>query len=578
MTCQSWEGSTIDGKFPLLEWLGGWADRCIFLTVRQGTQRSNIKLIPASGADADAHLAYWETARSLSHPHLLQLMESGRCTVQGTDVVYVLTEKTDAILSSMIPLKPLDRSEVKPILDPVVDALSFLHEKGFGHGSLRPSNIVQVGTQWKLTSEKIASGEFAGRKSDEYDAPEVAAGELTPASDIWSLGMIVVEVFKQRTPIWNNDAKQDPVIPDSLPPPYFEIARGCLHWDPAKRISVSDVRALLTQDTFPIAIPAAVDNKSPGALPAELSSIPPPPAAVAPSTEPIFPETNRGEPAVETADLFPEMEPVEFAPRSRMFANLEEESERTGGRGFTFLVVLALLVAAAVIGVRGYRNHWFNLGGTQNTPAQSQSPPLQPAQNEAAQAPAQPANTAPRSPATQLQPESSSSQTEAQSSQAPVQPSQEGSASQPPLAQTAPPATEVAPESAKPSRSHETRRQPQSTLEEQAQSSEGRAPRANGKGAVVSRVLPNISPGASSSMRAPVEVELRVSVNERGKVSNVQYMTKGQGNYFARTARQAALSWTFRPPESEGQAMPSEWILLFRFERRRTEATAAPVH
>ena len=47
--CEGWEGRTIDGKFPLLEWLGGWAEQCVFLTVRQGMQTANIKLIVASG-------------------------------------------------------------------------------------------------------------------------------------------------------------------------------------------------------------------------------------------------------------------------------------------------------------------------------------------------------------------------------------------------------------------------------------------------------------------------------------------------------------------------------------------------
>ena len=53
--CEGWEGRTIDGKFPLLEWLGGWAEQCVFLTVRQGMQTANIKLIVASGKEAEGY-------------------------------------------------------------------------------------------------------------------------------------------------------------------------------------------------------------------------------------------------------------------------------------------------------------------------------------------------------------------------------------------------------------------------------------------------------------------------------------------------------------------------------------------
>jgi hypothetical protein len=92
MICEGWEGLTVDGKFPLLEWLGGWADRCVFLTVRQSTHTANIKLIQASGADADACVAKWEAAKELSHPCLVGTMETGRYRLNDTDVAYVVTE------------------------------------------------------------------------------------------------------------------------------------------------------------------------------------------------------------------------------------------------------------------------------------------------------------------------------------------------------------------------------------------------------------------------------------------------------------------------------------------------------
>ena len=78
MICEGWEGLTVDGKFPLLEWLGGWADRCVFLTVRQAPHTANIKLIQASGEDAAACVARWEAAKALPHPCLVEMMETGR--------------------------------------------------------------------------------------------------------------------------------------------------------------------------------------------------------------------------------------------------------------------------------------------------------------------------------------------------------------------------------------------------------------------------------------------------------------------------------------------------------------------
>ncbi|HEY2469049.1 MAG TPA: TonB family protein [Terracidiphilus sp.] len=546
MVCEGWEGSTIDGKFPLLEWLGGWADRCVFLTVRQGTQRANIKLILASGGDAEAHLANWVAAKAQSHLSLTQLMETGRSTIHGADVVYLVTEKADAFLSGIIPRKALNGSEVKAIFDPVVDALSYLHEKGLAHGSVKPANIVRVGEQWKLGADEMeGSGEFAktGRKPDGYDAPEVAEGKITPAADIWSLGIIAVEAFAQKVPVWDRDAKADLGVPVwVMPEPFREMARGCLRWEPADRISIADVRALLTRST----------DTSPAAEP-----IP------APVVKEIgADQRKREEPAAaKPVDLFPKPEPVEFAPRSRMFSNLEDEPEHTGRKGSIVVAVLVLLAIVAVVAVRGFRGRFF----LQNVPAESRStPPKPPApQNEAGQGQT-PANASQPAPS---QPQGASA--EGQS----TPPTHSAPESQAPEPQTSSEAAkpqepaESAPAKSSPATKPETSA-PESKVETTT------PPAADSKGAVVKRVLPNVESGASESMRRVVDVELRVSVNEDGKVSNVEYMTQGAGNYFARKALQAAKGWTFKPPQSDGQAASSEWVLLFRFERRKIDVTA----
>lgn len=545
MICESWEGGTIDGKFPLLEWLGGWADHCVFLTVRRGTEQANIKLIPASGADAEAHLAYWETAKSLSHPNLLKLMESGRYTIHGTEVVYVITEKADTFLSALIPRKALDASDVKCFLEPVVEALMFLHEEGFGHGSVRPSNIILVGTQWKLASEKMASGEIAGRKPAGYDAPEVSSGALTPASDVWSLGMIVVEAFEQRIPSWDSETKSGPEVPNTLPEPFKRIARGCLRWDPSERISISEVRALLAGD----------------ALPSRRSE------PIARWSEPVASESgvqseDEGEIATEDADSFAPAEPVEFAPRSRLFSNLGEE-ERASRKAPKVLAALVVLAVLAVLAVSGFRNGWFHLTETEKAPV-----------------PSQPAT---QTPQPQITPEASQSASANAGQPAGAPPSQpaSGGESAPPLNETSPgsqpPETDTAPAATKQPEPAEAAPTSEPPVHEPETGKPVAKEAANSSGAVMNRVLPNVSPEASGSMRRAVEVELRVSVNEYGSVSNVEYTTLGPGNYFARKARQAAQLWKFKPPETEGHAEASEWVLLFQFDRRRTDVTATEV-
>jgi TonB family protein len=558
MVCEGWEGNTVDGKFPLLEWLRGWADRCVFLTVRQGAQKANIKLVVASGPVADAQLRSWEAAKSLYHPFLVQLMEMGRSTVHESDVVYLVTEKTDTFLSGIIPRKALGPSEVRVILEPILDALSFLHGKGLAHGNVKPSNIVQVGEQWKLGSDEMGSGDLANaaRKPDGYDAPEIAEGRLTPAADMWSLGIIMVEAFAQRTPVWDREAKADLGVPVwVMPEPFREIARGCLRWEPADRTSIEEAKASLARYT-----PSA-DVTAPVA--AEV--VPEPHAdqkkdlrAVA--AEPPF----RAEP-----------EPVEFAPRSRLF-NLEEE-EHTGRKGSFGVAILVLLAVVAVLAIR-FRGRLFPSHEPQNTPAESQTAQPKP------QAPQSEPGSEQSPAANPDQPAPGAAQTPAPNSPTPT-PVQEGATTSQsaPANQSAAATTQPAPTATKPQEvAPEQPKSPPATKPETApaESSDEAVtkPLANSKGAVVKRVLPNVGPEATGSMRRPMDVELRVSVNEEGRVANVQYMTLGPGNYFARKAHQAAEGWKFKPPHSNGQAVASKWVLLFRFERGRTDVTATEIH
>src|ERR1700759_3544297 len=143
MICEAWEGLTVDGKFPLLERLLGGRGRCIFLTVRQGINTAGIRLVVADGSEQTKYLASWDAAKELSHPYLKQLMETGRSSVRGSDLVYAVMEKPDAFLSEFIPSKALSPARAKGILLPIVEALQFAHGKGLVHGSVKPSSIVQ---------------------------------------------------------------------------------------------------------------------------------------------------------------------------------------------------------------------------------------------------------------------------------------------------------------------------------------------------------------------------------------------------------------------------------------------------
>jgi hypothetical protein len=152
-----WVGRIIDGRFTLLQWLGGSEWSGVYLTELQGprSQKAAIKLIPADAGDAEAYIAGWAVTTTLSHPHLMRLFHTGRCQIDTTGLLYVVTEYAEEVLSEIIPERPLTPREANEMLAPVLDALFYLHEKGFVHGHLKLSNIMVVDNQVKLSGDSL---------------------------------------------------------------------------------------------------------------------------------------------------------------------------------------------------------------------------------------------------------------------------------------------------------------------------------------------------------------------------------------------------------------------------------------
>ena len=246
-TWKTWEGRVVDGKYPLRQWLGGSDHSAVFLTQKVGKANENaaIKLIEADGPDADRELARLRAAAKLSHPNLISIFEAGRARLDSTPVIYIVMEFAEEDLSQILPQRPLAPSEVSDMLAPLLDALSYLLNNGLVHGRIRPSNVLAVGDQLKLSSDhatKIGEPNSVRRAIGVYDAPEVSSGLASPESDVWSLGVTIVAALTQKAV---PTAQGEPGLPGSLPEPFRTIARESLHHDPKRRCSVADIRAQL---------------------------------------------------------------------------------------------------------------------------------------------------------------------------------------------------------------------------------------------------------------------------------------------------------------------------------------------
>jgi TonB family protein len=246
-----WEGRAVDG-FPLSRYLGGSDHSCVFLTERAGRERRSaaIKLIQASTANWQSQVSWWRQIEKFHHPHLLQLFETGRCQLDGNELFYCVMEYAEENLGEIFPDRPLTSKEARNMLRPVLDALAYIHSRGFVHGHIKPSNILAAQDQVKLSVDRACpvgeNGRVLGLPGI-YGATEVATDEcFSPALDVLSLGTVLVEGLTQRPPVWRAE-RGDPVLPKALPAPFLEIARNCLRRVPKNRWTVDQITARLDQ-------------------------------------------------------------------------------------------------------------------------------------------------------------------------------------------------------------------------------------------------------------------------------------------------------------------------------------------
>ncbi|MGH9745872.1 MAG: TonB family protein [Candidatus Acidiferrales bacterium] len=516
------EGQTIDGQFRLIQYLGGTEHSAVFLT-EFGDKRLRfaIKLIGADPAGADSQLARLRRAAKLSHPHLARIFQSGRAQVGNASVLYVVTEYAEEDLAQVLPDRALRPDEVREMLPQILEALHYLHSQGFVHARLKPSNVLAVNEQMKLSIDGVcAPGERGspGEKASAYDPPELAPTGPSIAGDAWSLGMTLVEVLTQRLPVWEWTGHADPPAPRTLPAPFLEITRNCLRRDPAMRCTLREIS----------------ENLNPPAV----SNVPSYPTATGSESLPAY--ATRSKPvAASRAEWTPPENPLPHRSNSRYVV-----------QAAAFVLALAAVIAVP----RFFRHAPKSLESdpvAAATPASSPGPSTeQPKSEPAAKAISEPAaqpKSVPSSEPKAIEHHAAAAKPVAVT---PVKP----------VATPAPSparASTVAPKSAMPAKS------PSAIAV---------------RGQVAHQVMPDVSQKARDTIHGKVRVNIKVTVDPTGKVIDASFEAPGPSKYFADAALHAARNWTFAPAKSNGENVASQWLLRFEFDPSATNAFSAEIN
>jgi len=228
-------------QYRFIEQIGLGGQAVVWSALDELNQRVvAIKLIEPTKADLAMSVAAFEKLAQLSasfhHPNILPLADFGL----ADQVQYLVTPYLGGgSLQEWLRQEPMSHSEILRVATEIVSALDYLHTRHIVHRDLKPGNILlnlnrqvylaDFGLS-RLTSE-TTQVLHTGRGTPPYAPPEQhAQTQLTPQSDIFSLGIMLYEMFTGHLP-WHGQQTlgiQQLRTPAEQLPDLIESAPGAL--------------------------------------------------------------------------------------------------------------------------------------------------------------------------------------------------------------------------------------------------------------------------------------------------------------------------------------------------------------
>ena len=252
------------GRYRPLRPLGSGGSGSVWLALDERTGLDvALKIIPREGKAAARAEREALAARRLRHDRCVRAYDVGH---DGGHVYIAYEYVAGRTLREAIRAGAVSDRDIVEVAAQVLDALAHAHRAGIVHRDVKPANVLVEDrddlavrlldfglAQFDGADTLTAVGDVPGTLA--YISPERLAGdEASPASDVWSVGVVLWEVLAGRHPFWGMPLQEVAQAIQAGAPPLLEERRRlprrlaaavdtALSPDPGMRPRASDLSA-----------------------------------------------------------------------------------------------------------------------------------------------------------------------------------------------------------------------------------------------------------------------------------------------------------------------------------------------
>ncbi|MGN6258841.1 MAG: protein kinase domain-containing protein [Solirubrobacterales bacterium] len=256
------EGGIVDKRYRVLRRIGSGGMADVWLAEDTHLQRQvALKVLHSRFLQDQSFVARFqreaESAAGLQHPNIVAVFDRG----QDDGVNYIAMRYVEGPTLKELIERGLTPEAAVGLVRQVLEGARFAHRNGIVHRDLKPQNVIvdeegkAVVTDFGIAragvSEITQTGSVMG--TPQYLSPEQAQGfEVTPVSDLYSVGVILYEALTGRVPFEGESAvavamkqvSETPQRPSSINPrvsPALDaVVMRALEKEPGQRFQSAD--------------------------------------------------------------------------------------------------------------------------------------------------------------------------------------------------------------------------------------------------------------------------------------------------------------------------------------------------